>query len=218
MHAAGKNTGALLQNHVFFDLIVVLYEYKTACQKGSMHTDTQLIQACRQGQAWAWESIVDRYKRLVYSIALKAGLTEQDAADVFQTVFGRLLEHLDDLRHPERLSAWLTTTAKRASWRLSKRRRREPTEAILTENPGALLQDEPTQEQWIDQALVRDALRHLGERCKKLLWLLYYDPAEPSYDSISETMEMPVGSVGPTRARCLDKMRTMLESMGMSAT
>jgi RNA polymerase sigma factor (sigma-70 family) len=183
-----------------------------------MYSDSQLVQACLQGQAWAWESIVDRYKRLVYSIALKAGLTEQDAADVFQTVFSRLLEHLDTLREPENLAAWITTTTKRASWRLSKKRRREPTAQVLTETPGVFLKDEADQEQWIDQALVRDALRHLGERCKRLLWLLYYDPEEPSYACISEKMEMPLGSVGPTRARCLKKMRTMLESMGMSVT
>jgi len=67
----------------------------------------------------------------------------------------------------------------------------------------------------MDQALVRDALARLGERCRQLLWMLYYDRSEPSYEQVSRRLKMPLGSVGPTRARCLQKMRKMLQAMGM---
>ena len=78
-------------------------------------SDTELVAACREGRAWAWEALVDRYKRLIYSIPLRAGLSADDAADVFQTVFARLVEHLHAIREPQALAAWLITTAKRSA-------------------------------------------------------------------------------------------------------
>ena len=179
--------------------------------------DRQLLSACTRGDAGAWHALVDRYGRLVYSIALRAGLSQQDAEDVLQTTFARLLEHLHRLRDPDRLAAWLITTAKRASWRAARLRRREPASEKLTDDEGWLLGAGPDDELWIDQALVRDALARLRERCRRLLWALYYDPTEPPYGVISQEMGMPLGSIGPTRARCLAQMREILDEMGMRA-
>jgi len=168
------------------------------------YSDGELVSACIEGQSWAWEELVERYKRLVYSVSLRAGLTEEDAADVFQTVFTLLFEHLHRIRTPEGLPAWFITTAKRESWR----RLRAAEEWLLNAHPNEDL--------WIDQTLVRNALEEVGGRCKELLWLLYYDPHEPSYKEISRRIRIPLGSVGPTRARCLQKLRGILKSMGMS--
>lgn len=185
-------------------------------------SDSELIAACINGESWAWDAFIERYKRLVYSIPLRAGLTEQDAADVFQTVFTLLLEHLHSIRDPRGLAAWLITTAKRESWSVLRRRRRESAdEEITMESTPAeewLLHSHPHEDRWIDQALIRDALEQMGGRCQKLLWLLYYDPREPSYKEISRQLGISLGSIGPTRARCLQKLRKLLKSMGMGET
>jgi RNA polymerase sigma factor (sigma-70 family) len=185
------------------------------------HADAELIAACINGESWAWDALVDRYRRLVFSLALRTGLGHEDAADVFQMVFTVLLENLHNLRTPQGLAAWLITTTKRTSWRVMHRRQRALTEneegaataSAAQAGPGA----ERWQEgRWVDQALVRDALTRLGERCRRLLWLLYYDRSEPSYAEISRRLKVPLGSIGPTRARCLQKMRQALNALGMS--
>jgi len=184
------------------------------------YSDGELVSACIEGQSWAWEELVERYKRLVYSVSLRAGLTEEDAADVFQTVFTLLFEHLRRIRTPEGLPAWFITTAKRESWSVLRKRRRESTDnEVVTRLRAAeewLLNAHPNEDLWIDQTLVRNALEEVGGRCKELLWLLYYDPHEPSYKEISRRIRIPLGSIGPTRARCLQKLRGILKSMGMS--
>lgn len=172
-------------------------------------SDHELIAACLNGESWAWNALVDRYSRLVYAMALRAGLTPEDAEDVFQTVFIRLLENLQRLREPQAIAAWLITTAKRASWNLLRKEQREPAIAEW------LLKTQAEETLWADQALVREALEQVGERCKVLLRLLYYDPDAPSYEAISQQLKMPLGSVGPTRARCLSKLHEILQAMGM---
>ncbi|MBC7260581.1 MAG: sigma-70 family RNA polymerase sigma factor, partial [Chloroflexi bacterium] len=156
-------------------------------------------------------------------IALRAGLDQEDAADVFQTVFTLLVENLSNLHAPQGLAAWLITTTRRASWNMLRKRNRELPQSLA--NPQDAESDRPTEEwllnghpdesRWADQALVREALERLGGRCKELLWLLYYDTAELSYEQISRRMKLPLGSIGPTRARCLQKMRKILQAMGM---
>jgi RNA polymerase sigma factor (sigma-70 family) len=172
-------------------------------------SDHELIAACLSGESWGWDALVDRYSRLVYTVALRAGLTPADAEDVFQTVFIRLLENLQRLREPQAIAAWLITTAKRASWNLLRKEQREPAIAEW------LLRTQPEETLWADQTMVHDALEQVGERCKELLWLLYYDKDAPSYEAISQRLKMPLGSIGPTRARCLDKLREILQTMGM---
>jgi len=186
----------------------------------SPHSDRELIAACSTGEAWAWDALVDRYKRLIYSVALRAGLGHEDAADVFQTVFTLLLDKMRGIRDPQALGAWLITTTKRQSWRLLKKRQRETTDEWDAASRPSVAEQwlhnaHPDESCWADQTLVRDALAQLGERCRRLLWLLYYDRSEPSYEQIGRQLEIPLGSVGPTRARCLQKMRKLLQAMGI---
>ncbi len=179
-------------------------------------TDAELVHACRSGQRWAWEALVERYQRLVYAIPLRAGLTPDEAADVFQVVFLRLVESLDALREPQALGKWLIITAKRESWKALRKRPAE-TETLddaLVE-PFDGLHDHPDEELWLDQVMVQEALAQIGERCQQLLRLLYLDQAHPSYEDISRQMKIPPGSIGPTRARCLEKLRQVLKRMGM---
>lgn len=188
----------------------------------TQHSDGELIAACINREAWAWDALVERYKRLVYSVALGAGLSQEDAADVFQTVFARLLEQLRAIRSPQGLAAWLITTTKREAWSVLRKQRREQAGGDAPAQFAAakewLFETQAQEDCWADRALILEALGLIGERCRRLLWLLYFDLHEPSYEDICGQMQMPVGSIGPTRARCLQKMREVLRKMGMSET
>jgi RNA polymerase sigma factor (sigma-70 family) len=181
-------------------------------------TDGELLNACTQGQAWAWETLVERHKRLVWSVSLKCGLCQEDAADVFQSVFAALFEYKDTIRDGNGLAKWLITTTRRESWAVSKKRTHEPfvqdmgIEYGLSTDPDA----NPASSLYasVEREILKQGLGYLGERCRMLLWLLYFDEREPSYEEISSELDMPIGSIGPTRARCLQKLRDILQEMG----
>jgi RNA polymerase sigma factor (sigma-70 family) len=184
--------------------------------------DAALVHACRQGDAQAWEQLVRRYQRLIYTIPRRARLDADDAADVFQTVFQRLHRHLDNLAQPERLQAWLVTTARRETLRLLRERSRSAPAIERERDDGGPASAEPIDPDPLPDALVeklqlhhrvRQALERLPEPCRSLLGLLYGDDEPAAYAQIAAQLGMPEGSIGPTRARCLAKLRTLMESM-----
>src|SRR6266545_8203943 len=176
-------------------------------------TDHDLIRACRSGDARAWERLLDKYERLVFSISLNYGLTTDDAADVTQITFTILLQNLNTLPDEIRLSAWLATVARRHTWRLLARNRREavnPDEDLAgNEALGGIVDNHERQElaEWLYQGLSL-----LEERCRQLLLALYFDAEQPSYAEVADRMKMPIGSIGPTRARCLEQMKQSLHT------
>ncbi len=158
-----------------------------------------------------------RYNALVWATARSHRLADADAADVVQTTWLRLVEHLDDIQNPDRLGAWMATTARREALRLiSSGRRVTPTDQ-LEEIPD--LEGSPSERLEVEQrdVALRRALSGLGERCQRLLRLLTAEPAL-SYEEISAVMDMPVGSIGPTRGRCLASLRVRLEIRGITGT
>lgn len=181
--------------------------------------DAALVARCVRGEAAAWETLVHRYQRLVYAVARRAGLEEQSAADVFQTVFARLVEHLPRLRQAERLQAWIVTTAKRESILQFRRGHRTVSMTPADEDADAGVTDEvaddsPLPEEMLAELqqmnLVRTALDRIDARCRDLLLLLFRDEDDAvGYDEIARRMAMPVGSIGPTRSRCLEKLRSL---------
>ncbi len=176
-----------------------------------MKQDHSLLRACRSGDRKAWQTLLDRYERLVYSIPLNFGLSHTDADDVVQTTFAALVRSLDSITDEDRLGAWLGTVARRQTWRLVERRRREtPTDDDkldrATTEDGAAERVEALQ--WVHQGLVK-----MDDRCRNLLTALYFDDVAPSYAQVAIDFDIPLGSIGPTRARCLEKMRSILESL-----
>lgn len=181
--------------------------------------DAALVARCLHGDGAAWGVLVQRYQRLVYAIVRRVGLDEHGAADVFQTVFARLVQHLPRLADPSRLQAWIVTTAKREALLQRKLARRslsmtrsedesdEPSEwDVADESPIA--EEALSALQQINQ--LRVALDRLDERCRSLLLLLFRDEDERlSYDEVARRQGTSVGSIGPTRSRCLDKLRTL---------
>ncbi len=186
--------------------------------------DAELVERCRRGDASAWGLLVQRYQRLVYTVALRMGLDSHAAADVFQTVFARLVEHLPRLSQPERLQAWIVTTAKREGLRQRQLGLRTVSISADTEpghddaGPGleeTLADDAPGAEDRLAELqqlnLLRNGLDRLDARCRDLLLLVFRaDDERLAYDEVARRLNIPVGSIGPTRARCLGKLRGLL--------
>ena len=176
-----------------------------------------LVRAAREDDESAWNELVDEFGSLVWSIARAHRLSAADAADVSQTTWLRLAEHVGRIRDPERLGGWLAATARNECLRLLRRSHRElpfgddapepdPTEAP---SPAArLVREERSAALW-------SAFEQLPERCRSLLRVLMADEP-PAYEDVGAALDMPVGSIGPTRARCLDQLRRLVARGGIS--
>ena len=168
------------------------------------------VDAARAGDRDAWNALVDRFLPLVTSVIAKYRLQASDAADVNQTVWLRLVEHLDDLREPRALPGWLATTARNESLQVIRRRGRD-----TPVDPQWAPWERPDRRPELDNDLIREeraialreAMLELAPQGRELLRLLMVDPPM-SYDQISVLLGIPKGSIGPTRARILDKLRT----------
>lgn len=184
-----------------------------------MIDDAALIGACRSGEAGAWERLVCRFERLIYTVARRGGLDAHEAGDVFQAVFLCLFEHLHTLTQPAQVQAWLVTTARRETIRrLRERQRMLPIGGDADEEGGGvaeLVDPDPLPESQLEalqlQHRARTALEAMAEPCRTLLRLLYGTEDAPPYAEIAAGMGIPVGSIGPTRARCLAKLRAQMD-------
>lgn len=181
----------------------------------SQPTDAELLDRCRAGHAAAWEALVARYSNLVFSVCRSTGLPEADSSDVTQQTFCILHDSLDRLKGDTRLGPWLATVARRHSWRVRARQQRE-----APESPDELAQRAEAQDEGADEAAAWEQLEWLhhglsliDERCRELLTELYLRPEPASYETVARRFDMSVGSIGPTRARCLQKLRERLETV-----
>jgi len=178
--------------------------------------DRDLIRRCRQGNLSAWHQLLNRYERLVYSIPLKYGLSRDDAADIAQITFTILIQSLDSLSEDSRLGPWLATVARRHTWRLLERNRREGASERLegtdiAESAVVLgKSDAESIEHWELSEWLDAGLSKISESCRELLLALYFQPERSSYAEVAERLGMPVGSIGPRRARCLKSLRQVL--------
>jgi len=178
--------------------------------------DPELIAHCLKGDSLAWETLILRYRRLIFSIPVRFNFSAADCSDVFQAVCLRLIEHLGELKDSTKVSSWLITTTTRQCIHVRAQKHRESIADIEfdePEDPGHSVETIRIQSQ--EQQSVREAVTQLSERCRHLLDLLYFDTKNPSYEAIAQTMKMPVASIGPTRARCLEKLRTVLRREGI---
>jgi RNA polymerase sigma factor (sigma-70 family) len=184
--------------------------------RGVADPDRHLILRCRQGSTGAWQRLWNKYERLVYSIPLSYGLSRHDAADIAQITFTTLIQSLDTLRDDSRLGSWLATVARRHTWRLLERNRREtPSEhledADLAESAVLLgKSDANSIEHWELSEWLDAGLSKLDDHCRQLLLALYFQPERSSYAEVGARLNMPIGSIGPKRARCLKRLRQML--------
>jgi RNA polymerase sigma factor (sigma-70 family) len=184
-------------------------------------TDTRLVRECLRSNEAAWSALIDKYKRLIYSIPVKYGLSPDEASDIFQETCAELLAELPRLREPRALPKWLMQVTARKCAHLKERDRRMP--QAYSADPdddaiGRIADGGCSTEQLLfgverEQAL-RDAVTSLSPRCQELIQMLFFEsPARP-YKEIAERLEMSCGSIGFIRGRCLQKLRAQLRKNG----
>jgi RNA polymerase sigma factor (sigma-70 family) len=175
-------------------------------------SDKSLLHDCAAGNMQAWQRLLDKYERLVYSIPLNYGLSVDDAADIAQITFTALLNQIDSLRLDSNLGGWLATVARRHAWRVIAKRKRIPTEEFDSESVVALLpgQTNPIA-RWEMAEWLHSGLLLLNERCRALLTALYLEEQEPSYAEVARRLSLAEGSIGATRARCLQRLKEILQ-------
>ena len=171
-----------------------------------------IVRAAAAGDGKAWDDLIDRYAGLIWAVARSFALSVADADDVSQTTWLRLAEHLSKLRDPDRVGLWLAVTARNESLRMLRRARRDlpfdpladvrRTMAGPDVDAGVLTRER-------DQMLWR-AFQSLPPNCRVLLLMLTAEPAF-SYEEVSASLAIPIGSIGPTRGRCLERLRNNAE-------
>ena len=172
-------------------------------------TVEELVARARAGDQVAWNALGDRYLPLVNAVIGRFRLSRADADDVNQTVWLRLVEHLDDLREPRALPGWLATTARNDALRIIRQRGKD-----ISVDPQGVALERPAGQPDLDEQLLlderaqslREAMTELSPARRELLELLMTDPPI-SYDEISARLGIPKGSIGPTRARALEQLR-----------
>jgi len=186
--------------------------------RGLERSDAELVLACRSGDEAAWNELVDRYQRLIITIPRRAGLSEEQAADVFQEVFLTLFEKLDEIEQPEKIRSWMVTTAKFKTWgivRGEKGFRTPETEEEMEREMAGLADAAPLADDRLieleQQHQIRAALKEIEERCQKILSMIYLsDRGAASYAEVAAAIGVGETSISPMRARCLQKLAKIL--------
>jgi RNA polymerase sigma factor (sigma-70 family) len=177
-----------------------------------------VVAAAAAGSSAAWSELVNRFGTMVMAVARSCRLNDADVAEVHQVVWLRLLENIGRIEQPERVGAWLATTAKRESLRVVRAKGRlDYDHDSLLQRPDAgskPVDSGPIEEE--DSRAVREAFALLPAHCQRLLSLLAGDDPM-SYKEISRALSMPIGSIGPTRGRCLEHLRRIMASIESAA-
>ena len=181
----------------------------------SERSDPELIRACLEGDATAWETLVNRYKRLVYSIPYKYGLPREDAMEIFQQVWLDCFQELRFLRDLDRLQAWLVRIAVRKCYRFRQKNQTDPAMVELLESDS--FSDDPSGGlvRRLDQEqMIRTAIEQLSPRCKQVIQALFFEDPFPTYAEIAGRLGLSSNSIGFTRDRCLERLGKLLEDQG----
>ena len=186
--------------------------------KGLEKSDAELVAACRRGEEAAWNALVERYQRLIITIPRRAGLSEEQAADVFQEVFLTLFEKLDDIEQPERIRSWIVTTAKFKTWAIIRGGKgvySPATEEEMEHEMATLADTSPLADDVLieleQQHQIRTALKELEERCQKILSMIYLQDSAASYAEVATAIGVGETSISPLRSRCLQKLAKILK-------
>jgi RNA polymerase sigma factor (sigma-70 family) len=172
-------------------------------------THGDLLMLAAEGDRRAWDALVERFGQMVWSVARSFRLDDATAKDVAQTVWLKLIENLGSIKDPERLPGWLATTCRREALKVAKSRDRD----LLTDFEYDVVDPGPSVEEMLiddeESRTVVTAFATLDSVCRQLLRLLTVEPAL-SYEEISEITGRPIGSLGPTRSRCLEKLKAAI--------
>jgi RNA polymerase sigma factor (sigma-70 family) len=178
-------------------------------------SDTRLVEECLRGNETAWTALIDKYKNLIFSIAVRRGFSRDDATDIFQTVAAQLLSELARIRKPEALAAWLIQVTSNKCTQCRTRQIRESPDG------GAVLAvsfEHETAESLILEAereqTLRNAVQQATPQCRQLITLLFFENPPLSYQDVAAGLGIATGSIGFVRRKCLDRLRRHLEQAG----
>jgi RNA polymerase sigma factor (sigma-70 family) len=194
------------------------HEKEMQPEKEPERSDAELFIECKNGSKRAWEALVRRFQRLIYTIPRRAGLSEDQASDVFQIVFSRAFENLQTISQPERIQAWLVTTAKRETLAILRQSRRT---VSISQNddddestPFDIEDESPLPEETLEQLQLqrqlRAAVEQLDAKSQAFVKLVFMQDDPLPYSEVAQRLGISEGSIGPTRVRCMEKLRAIM--------
>jgi RNA polymerase sigma factor (sigma-70 family) len=185
------------------------------CETPIESEDAALVRGCLESNQQAWEALVDKYKRLIFSVPLRYGASPDDAADVFQSVCIEVFNSLGQLKNPDSLRSWLITVAIRQSYRWRKKQTNHvELDAMDPEMAEGLASVPETVAQLQQEQIVRDVVAKLPPRCAELVRLLFFEQPALPYVEVARRLGLATGSIGFIRGRCLTQLRKLLLQSG----
>ncbi len=183
---------------------------------GGFEGDEVLVQQCLLGNEKAWSSLLDKYANLIYSIPIKRGFSQEDAADIFQSVCLTLLRELSKLRQPRALAAWLIQLTAHTCTRWKNRESKYSDAEVDEQSAGAERSRLPDElfRQLEREQMLREAVNELAVECRQLIDLLFFTNPPVPYEAAAAVLGLAKGSIGATRMRCLEKLRRSLDEKG----
>lgn len=186
-------------------------------QNELLWSDPRLVEECLSGNERAWTALIEKYKKLIYSVPIRWGFSQTDASDIFQSVVAELLSRLPELREPKAVAGWLLQVASYKCHHWKQQQARESSD----ENQAAaevMTPSVPTPEELYDDAMraqvLREALISIPSRCRELIHMLFFENSPRPYREIATSLGIATGSVGFIRRRCLDRLRKYLLEAG----
>jgi RNA polymerase sigma factor (sigma-70 family) len=178
--------------------------------------DASLVKDCIQGHELAWSSLIEKYKNLIFSIPIHYGFSEEDSADVFQSVCIDLLSELPHLREPQALPAWLIQVTRNKCFHRRQALQAQKVQAIDDLDQAAASRCEPENIITLVQQeqILRDALSELAPQCRELIRMLFLEEPPRRYQQVAKELKLAQGSIGFTRRSCLEKLKERLEALG----
>ena len=187
------------------------------CGHAADSEDARLVSACLHGDQKAWETLIDKYKKLIYSIPFKYGAGADDAADVFQSVCIEVFNSLGQLKNAESLRSWLITVAVRQSYRWKRKQSNHlELDAMEPEVAEELASVPETVLQVQQEQIVRGVVEKLPPRCAELVRLLFFEQPPLPYAEVARRLGLATGSIGFVRGRCLERLRKILVESGFN--
>lgn len=177
--------------------------------------DAELIRRCLAGEEQAWEALLEKYKRLIYAIILRYRMPDEDAADIFQAVCVDLFHELGDLRNAGAIRGWLAKVTANRCYHWKRKKNLHPHDAVDEglAQPGEGVPD------WLEgverDQKVREALARLSPRCRELLRMLFFEDPPRAYEAVARELSLATGSIGFIRGRCLRKLESELDGLGL---
>ena len=179
-------------------------------------SDSRLIRACLSGNEQAWSALIEKYKKLIYSIPMKYGASPEDAADIFQSVCLELFSQLPRLRKKAAFRSWIITVTAHQAFQWKRRVQRRAEDGLTTEDENKLGMDPSPDliEQVEREQMLREAIARLPPRCEEMIRMLFYQQPQMSYVDVARRLGLATGSIGFIRGRCLKRLQRLLEQSG----